>query len=215
MAREPRRSGGERIRYGICLNDDCAKCKSKEVQQVSMRKDFVCSECGSELRECPAPKTKSKTSIIIAAALGATLLLCGGYYLLAVGNEDPEIVNEIPEEGEGIDTTTIVTEPETKPVEETIKEPAKEPVKEPVTPKANPTYGTVNLGYGTYTGDLKNGQPHGHGTIKYTKQHQIVSSKSEYIASPGDEFEGDFRNGTVSGNTGHWSHNGTVTAIKP
>lgn len=213
MAREPRRSGGERIRYGICLNDDCAKCKSKEVQQVSMRKDFVCSECGSELRECPAPKTKSKTPIIIAAALGATLL-CGGYYLLAVGNEEPEIVNENPEEDEGIDTTTIVTEPEPESVEDTIKESPKEAVEEPVTP-ANPTYGTVNLGYGTYTGDLKNGQPHGHGTIKYTKQHQIVSSKSEYIASPGDEYEGDFRNGTVSGNIGHWSHNGTVTAIKP
>lgn len=46
-----------RFRYGICLNDSCQKCKSKEVQQIAARKDFVCAECQKQLRECPPPKT--------------------------------------------------------------------------------------------------------------------------------------------------------------
>ena len=47
-----------RYRYGICLNDNCEKCKSKEVQEIPTRKDFVCQnpECGKPLRECPPPK---------------------------------------------------------------------------------------------------------------------------------------------------------------
>ena len=79
-------------------------------------------------------------------------------------------------------------------------------------PKLSP-YGTVNLGYGVYTGDLKDGKPHGHGTIKYKKSHKIVSSQ-EYVANPGDEFEGNFRNGIPSGGLGYWKHNGDVTGIK-
>lgn len=77
----------------------------------------------------------------------------------------------------------------------------------------SPTYGTVNLGYGVYTGDLKNGKPHGHGTIKYKRSHKIVSSQ-EYVASPGDEFEGNFRNGIPSGGLGYWKHDGDVTGIR-
>lgn len=39
------------FRYGQCLNDGCSKCKSKEIQEIPARKDFVCQECGKELRE--------------------------------------------------------------------------------------------------------------------------------------------------------------------
>lgn len=81
------------------------------------------------------------------------------------------------------------------------------------TPTKLPPYGTVNLGYGVYTGDLKDGKPHGHGTIKYKKSHKIVSSQ-EYVANPGDEFEGNFRNGIPSGGLGYWKHNGDITGIK-
>ena len=83
-----------------------------------------------------------------------------------------------------------------------------------VTPKQNPNYGTVNLGYGTYTGDLKNGKPHGHGTIVYSTSHKIVNS-ADYYASRGDKFEGDFRDGRISGGMGYWYHNGDITAINP
>ncbi|MCH5311145.1 MAG: Ig-like domain-containing protein [Prevotella sp.] len=69
-----------------------------------------------------------------------------------------------------------------------------------------------NLGYGTYTGDMVNGQPHGHGTIIYRSQRTITG---DYVASPGDKYEGDFRNGRVSGGIGYWTHNGNVKTINP
>jgi hypothetical protein len=73
-------------------------------------------------------------------------------------------------------------------------------------------WGKENLGYGIYEGERRNHKPHGHGTIRYTKSHQIVSWK-DYMASPGDTFEGNFRDGKISG-LGYWKHNGNVTAIQ-
>ena len=74
--------------------------------------------------------------------------------------------------------------------------------------------GPINLGYGIYTGDRRNGKPHGHGTIRYTTTHQIVSWK-DYIASPGDTFEGDFRDGKITG-LGYWKRksDGNIIAIQ-
>lgn len=86
-----------------------------------------------------------------------------------------------------------------------------------VTPKpvtGNPNYGTVNLGYGVYTGDLKNGKPHGHGTIVYSTYHKVVNS-ADYYAERGDKYEGDFRDGRISGGMGYFYHNGDVVAINP
>lgn len=77
----------------------------------------------------------------------------------------------------------------------------------------NPPYGQVNLGYGSYTGGLKDGKPHGHGVITYTRSHKIVDSQ-DFVAQPGDKFEGDFRNGRIA-NIGYWMHNGNQTAVKP
>ena len=78
----------------------------------------------------------------------------------------------------------------------------------------NPKYGTVKLSYGTYTGELENGMPHGHGTVKFNTTRRIVSSQ-DYVAHPGDRYEGDFRNGVISGGVGYWYHDGEVTGIRP
>lgn len=74
MTRNNQRSNRERVKYGICLNEEegCQKCKNKEILRIPMRKDFVCPECGRELRECPPPKPPvdpTKILIIIASAL--------------------------------------------------------------------------------------------------------------------------------------------------
>jgi hypothetical protein len=69
------------------------------------------------------------------------------------------------------------------------------------------------LDYGTYTGDLRNGKPNGHGVMKYKKQYTIIPSKN-IIAQPGDSFEGEFRDGRVSG-PGYLKHNGTEQFVKP
>ncbi len=73
--------------------------------------------------------------------------------------------------------------------------------------------GTINLGYGKYTGDIKNGKPHGYGKITFTKNHRLSSTRSEE-ASPGDTYEGDFRDGRISG-AGYFTHNGNRMFFKP
>lgn len=118
MARTSQRSNTERFKYGICLNDECSKCKGKEIQQIPMRKDFVCEECGSELRECPPPKkSNNKLLIIIVSAVvvivGIVLvLLLGGksepltltlnksQMEITVGCADTLVVTVLPEDAE-------------------------------------------------------------------------------------------------------------------
>lgn len=86
MARETRRSGAERFKYGICLNDECPKCKNKDVQQIPMRREFVCEECGKELRECPPPKKSGKKPLIAAIAVIALVgIVAGGIIAFSGG----------------------------------------------------------------------------------------------------------------------------------
>ena len=194
---------GERLRYryGICLNDNCSKCKSKEVQQIAARKELVCEECGKPLRECPPPKTGPSKKLIMAIAAGVVAAL------VAVG------IVFIPRGGSDADNTVV---------NDTIEKTAPAVVDTPPVKKDEPKKvdsaplngrGTVNLGYGKYTGDLKNGKPHGWGTITYTKSTKIVNSK-DFVANPGDTFEGEFRDGKISGQ-GYWKHDGNQTVVKP
>lgn len=84
-------------------------------------------------------------------------------------------------------------------------------VNKPTTPPRN---GGINLGYGVYYGESKNGKPHGYGKIVFKRTHRIISSK-DYVANPGDTYEGEFRNGVPSGGMGYWKHDGDITAVKP
>lgn len=79
-----------RYRYGMCLNDKCEKCKSKEVQEISARKDFVCPECGKPLRECPPPKQGGNKWLYLAAAIIAMLLIGGGIWWFTSSDELPQ-----------------------------------------------------------------------------------------------------------------------------
>ena len=82
-----------RYRYGICLNDNCEKCKSKEVQEIPARKDFVCQnpECGKPLRECPPPKKGSNTKLIaIIAGVVVLLVIIGGIIAQSGGESTSE-----------------------------------------------------------------------------------------------------------------------------
>lgn len=87
-------------------------------------------------------------------------------------------------------------------------------VKVTVNKPKTPGNGAINLGYGVYYGESKNGKPHGYGKIVFKRTHRIISSK-DYVASPGDTYEGEFRNGVPSGGMGYWKHDGDITAVKP
>lgn len=87
-------------------------------------------------------------------------------------------------------------------------------VKVTVNKPKTPGKGGINLGYGVYYGESKNGKPHGYGKIVFKRTHRIISSK-DYVANPGDTYEGEFRNGVPSGGMGYWKHDGDITAVKP
>lgn len=226
MARSSR--SAERFKYGICLNDECPLCKEKKVQQVPMRKELVCQnpECGKPLRECPPPPKGLDWKKIGAIIAGVAVLGGGGYALSQMGGEDEEPQTPPQEQVDsvkpGIDSTKLETpaEPqkekskagEVKKEDPQAGKVKKDPEPQPK-PKANPTYGTVNLGYGTYTGDLKDGQPHGHGTITYKSSRKVVSW-NDAVAQPGDKFEGDFRNGAINGLGYLKTRDGNVVAIQ-
>lgn len=59
--------------------------------------------------------------------------------------------------------------------------------------------GSLNLGYGTYTGETKNGKPEGQGRLVYTKAHRIAKYDAEgRVAQPGESISGVFHNGEIT-----------------
>lgn len=162
----------DRFKYGICLNEDCPMSKTKEVQQISMRSELVCKECGMELRECPPPKKSNLKPLIIVLV---TLVVIGGAATATVIG----IKNKPAKE----ETTTIVEEtPVTTPV-------VKEEPKAPATPKPQ--------GY-TWTGEWKNGKAHGVGTYTY-KVETLIDKRDpqKRVAKAGDYIIGEYHSGKL------------------
>lgn len=233
-----------RARYGICLSDSCPKCKDKTIQVITGRKEFVCEECGKQLREVPRPRTKwEKHGKKIIGGIVAVAVIGGAGAFFALGGEKDEprqkpVPVQVNQKGPGADAVdeasdAVTAEPgagkaetngakaetnaakaEANAAKAEAKPEKAEAKPEKAEPKVQNGYGTVNLGYGTYKGDVKNGKPHGHGTITYKASHKIVASK-DFVANPGDTYEGDFRDGVVSGGIGYWKHDGDITAVKP
>lgn len=208
-----------RFRYGMCLNDEkCSKAKSKEIQTVSARKEFVCEECGKPLRECPPPANGKKTKLIAIIIAVIAIVAVVVISLLKWGHTNPTKTEPVGEPDgqpaviDSLENSNKSTQDTSSAGKTIVGQPQDSEVK-PEPPVINGR-GTVDLGYGSYTGDLKNGKPHGFGKIKYTQRHKIVSSQ-DFVANPGDEYEGEFRDGLVSGGIGYWYHDGNQTAVKP
>ena len=193
---------------GVCHNyEGCDMASEKVVQEVE-KSNFVCQECGKPLypvKQQTQPWWKKHQREL---TLGAGVLIIGGGItggILAFSGDakEPETV-QTPVDSTKVDSTK---EDSTK-VDTTKKDSVgtktqagesntgtsgvKPPVVDPPTPPAT----SKNLGYGKYEGAMKNGQPHGTGTIYYTTRHQVVSSKDIYAES-GDHVTGSFRDGKL------------------
>lgn len=204
MSRDSKRSTSERLKYGICLNDECSMCKSKEIQSIPMRKDLLCSECGKELRECPPPKKKGKSPIILVSSIVVVAVVVGLFFILS-GNKNAVEDNAIMETH--IVEETIVAEAVTNAVQDVVAADTScvdkvstpttstKPVVEPQKTTGN---GNLTLSYGKYSGAIKNGYPHGQGKLTYTKTRVInrYDMKSRE-AQPGNYVIGEFHNGFV------------------
>ena len=214
---------------GICRNEECEMCDPSLIQEAD-EFNFVCEKCGLELFPIGGDIGPGGGGWKKWAIIGAAVVVLGGggaFFALSGGDEAPkkEAKATMPKPPVQKPDTVKPEKPEpVAPTPEGGKEASSQETKpatsQPATPTSTATKvvkngsGSVNLGYGKYVGDLKDGKPHGHGTITYTKSHQIVSSK-DFVANPGDKFEGEFRDGRISGGIGYWYHDGDITAIKP
>lgn len=221
---------------GICRNEECELFNQPQEAEKSY---FRCEKCGEPLipfgnNTGGDPDKKKRIGIIVGGLVVIILIILAVVFgVRSCGSKKaatPADTTSVAKK----DTTakdTVAKKPEqTKAAEqqqsETQAQPAQQqnsvekttpatskPQAEPKAVQSNSNYGTVNLGYGVYTGDLKNGKPHGHGTIRYTKSHKIVSSK-DFVANPGDTYEGEFRDGSIA-SIGLWHHDGETTGVKP
>ena len=193
-----------RYRYGICLNDNCEKCKSKEVQEIAARKDFVCQnpECGKPLRECPPPKKGGNTKLIaIIACVVVVLAIIGGIFAMSGGESKPAPVEATvaPVNSDSIKAAQM--EAENQRLKDSIaaaaaeaqkKEAEQKPVAEPKTaPK--PAGGSKNLGYATFKGSWPNDV---NGRMVFKTSHVIDSKDPKgRVAEAGDYVIGEWADG--------------------
>ena len=70
----------------------------------------------------------------------------------------------------------------------------------------------LDLGYATYEGDVRDGQPHGNGTMTFLRSH-VIPGTVDCSAFAGEKVIGSFRDGKI--NMGTWyRHNGTQALVK-
>lgn len=224
MAERSNRTRRERLKYGMCLNEECEKCKTKEIQAIPMRKDFVCPTCGKELRECPPPK-KGKLGLIIGI-IAALVVLAILIYCCLPGKSDEG--NQVVPDSIAVDTTVV----EPQPTDSThiksdtliqtsdnsnVRVEGSKVIEEHVTstvttiktsssthsssgPKTSGSGSKQNtsltLSYGKYKGEVQGGYPNGMGRLTYTKSRQINRYDSKgRTANEGDYVIGEFENG--------------------
>lgn len=210
-----RNNDRERFKYGICLNEDCSKSKSKEVQQISMRKEFVCSECGQELRECPPPKKANPKPFIILAALILVIagIVCGIVFGVKSSRAKAERQRLEAIEQARLDSIAKVEADSlaaVKLAEEQAAEAARLEAEAAAAAEAarlaeerakqekEQAVVTGSIDYGKWSGAWKNGKPNGTGTMRYTKEHLIDSrDPQKRTAAKGDYIIGEFANGKL------------------
>lgn len=196
-----------RYRYGICLNDNCEKCKSKEVQEIPARKEFVCPECGKPLRECPPPKKGGNTKLIgIIAGVVVLLAIIGGIIAFSGGSEEKPAPTPVPEVKENTDSIKAAQEAaEQQRIKDSLdavaaaeaakkQEAEKKTEPAPVEPKpAKPAPGSKNLGYATFKGSWPNDV---NGRMVFTSSH-VIDSKDpkKRVAEAGDYVIGEWADG--------------------
>ena len=196
-----------RYRYGICLNDNCEKCKSKEVQEIPARKEFVCPECGKPLRECPPPKKGGNTKLIgIIAGVVVLLAIIGGIIAFSGDSEDKPAPASVPEVTENTDSIKAAQEAaEQQRIKDSLdavaaaeaakkQEAEKKTEPAPVAQKpAKPASGSKNLGYATFKGSWPNDV---NGRMIFTSSH-VIDSKDpkKRVAEAGDYVIGEWADG--------------------
>lgn len=210
-----------RYRYGICLNDNCEKCRSKEVQEIPTRKDFVCQnpDCGKPLRECPPPKKGSNKGLIIGI-LAAVVVISGILAALFAGGGKTEAGNgpdiavvdsdsiraaqlaeqqsaeqqrlqTIQDSLQAVADSLAAEQARRDSIEQAGQEAQSQPATKTTAPRT--TSGTKDLGYATFKGTWPNDV---NGRLIFKSAHLIDSrDPKSRMAEPGDYVIGEFADG--------------------
>lgn len=200
MARETRRERGSRLRYGICINEECELCKSKETQTIRQGHDFVCESCGKELRECaPVKETPWKKYVAIVAAVavigggGAALILGGGSL------ENAEVVSG--DSAQVQDAISLAVNADSV-AEDTVEMPETEVQEADAEslggePTGITVEGGVDLGYAIFKGNMKDGKMNDDNGILTFKEKHIIEPRDvkKRTANAGEKVIGIFEDG--------------------
>lgn len=196
-----------------CVNiGGCKYASEKKVFEIPVGEDLICPSC-----------KKNMIVEVPASPLKKILIICGSVVVLAlvvffvvkgvgsspkapegtgVASTDSLVVDEtsqVDNQQQSIDSVRVVEDQSQTEVEK-----SEDNTTETTTSTVNNSNvkKTINLGYGVYTGKVKNGKPHDtEGRITYKSAHQIESRDvKKRIAQPGDYVIGNFENGhLVSG----------------
>lgn len=149
---------------------------------------------------------KRYTTLIIAAAIVLLILVSIGCYTLLNSKEEvytPPVQEKIEtekNETQAVAITAQLEEDQKKEPKSEVKQtdPQKEVTSDPAPqPQAEQaTSGTLNLSYGSYTGQISSGYPNGTGRLVYNTTRQINKYDSKKrMAQPGESVQGTFVNG--------------------
>lgn len=165
--------------------------------------------------------TKSKTPIFILCAV-ISLAIIGFIAYMLMGADDKNvapatttITNNKPEIRQTTPKVTALPAQEANSTEETVNKqeapvaPASKSEKKEKTTNATSS-GTVNVGnYATWTGSLKNGKPHGQGTMKFTRDYDLQG----HAIKAGDTVKGECENGKLIGYCKWYSASGDKSIL--
>ncbi|MDL2309536.1 hypothetical protein LJC39_00205 [Parabacteroides sp. OttesenSCG-928-B22] len=207
------------IKKYYCTNfGNCKTANSKALVEITDGEEQICPECKKRML-VPAKTGPNKLLFIVVGVI-AVACIAGGVIFFTGKSEPPKedasvtvIDNSNDKTVEEETTETATGETMIEKDEETESPKGTESSGDTTTP---PTVmngdGSIDFGYAIYTGKIKDGKPHGNGTLEYKKRHQIISNK-DYYASPGEKFIGSFREGKV--NMGTWyQKDGNEVVIK-
>ena len=192
-----------------CMNiGGCKNANEKTVFEIPVGEELICPVCKKKMLVEVNGVDWKKIAVIAGVAVVVVLL---GYFFLSGRGDAP--AQPPVGGGEGTDTTqtvpgTNVAGQDSARTDTALTSPEElggtvRPAEEGDVPEDPDQRVILELGYGTYTGKVKNGKPHDpNGTIVYKQAHRIEERDvHERVAQPGERVTGNFENGHLVNGT--------------
>ena len=192
---------------GVCINigGKCSKALNRELQTVEAT-NFVCEECGKDLKE-KSKKTATGPNVkLIAIIVGAVLLIAGGVIAALNMQEEPTVAPPTPVPAVFINNTetTVTVTYEIDNVEYSANIPSKGECKiEPIEEKAAQIYTQIKPEEKNF---LINGNNNYTATTLRDGEVYTITMEPEAVVEPAQEatepytYEGATQDGKPHGN---------------